>query len=86
MDDAVLSDGLECSLELDEYASDLFLGQLAVVVVLDELAEILLLAVLKDEVQVMASLFEVNQLDNIFVFYHSQGVEFLVDAFQTFLR
>ena len=38
----------------------------------------------KDEVEVMTRLFEVNQLDNIFVFDHFQDVQFLVDAFQTF--
>lgn len=33
----------------------------------------------------MTRLFEVNQLDNIFVFDHSQGVQFLMNAFQIFL-
>jgi hypothetical protein len=32
----------------------------------------------------MTRLFEVNQLDNIFVFDHFQDVQFLMDAFQTF--
>ena len=81
----MLSQDLESSLKLSEYAADLVLRQLASVVLLYKLMQVCLLAVFKDQVEVAAGLLEIHQLDDVRVSDHSQRVKFLVDAFQVFL-
>lgn len=66
--------GLVCAFELDEYASDLLLGQLPLIVRLYKFIEISLLAMLKHKIQIMGGLLEIDQLHDVFMLDDPQCV------------